>query len=419
MPAPAKYKSSFVNLIIERGQYYQASDLEALDAAALTSEKGGKPLVGYIGFDCTAPSLHVGSLTQIFLLRRLQQCGGQPIALMGSGTTRIGDPSDKNEARPVLTLERIAENKAGIQNVFSKYVDFGDGKAKMVDNIEWLENIGWLEMLSEIGRHFTINKMIALDIVKRRLDQESPITFLEFNYMLLQAYDFLELSRRYDCNLQMGGSDQWGNIIQGVELCRRADNKGVFGLTQPLLMNAAGQKMGKTAAGAVWLNEEMMPSFDFWQYWRNVDDADVGKLLRLLTELPLQEIEKLEALGGAEINEAKKILACEITAMCHGRGAADNALLTANAQFAGGGANDGLPEIVIVKSDLSNIASLFVLAGLAESNGEAKRLAKGGGLKIDDKTVNDVSIALPFTTLSQEIVKLSLGKKRHLNVILK
>ncbi|KAF0186310.1 MAG: tyrosyl-tRNA synthetase [Hyphomonadaceae bacterium] len=419
MPTPAKYKSSFVNLIIDRGQYYQASDLDALDAAALASEKGGKPLVGYIGFDCTAPSLHVGSLTQIFLLRRLQQCGGKPIALMGSGTTRIGDPSDKNEARPVLTLERIAENKAGIQSVFEKYIEFGANQAKMVDNIEWLENIGWLEMLAEIGRHFTINKMIALDIVKRRLDQESPITFLEFNYMLLQAYDFLELSRRYDCNLQMGGSDQWGNIIQGVELCRRADNKNVFALTQPLLMNAAGQKMGKTAAGAVWLNADMLSTFDFWQYWRNVDDADVGKLLRLLTELPLDEIARLEALGGAEINDAKKILAGEITALCHGREAADAALVTANAQFAGGGASEGLPEILIAKSDLSNIASLFVLAGLAESNGEAKRLAKGGGLKIEDKTISDVSLPIPDNLLSCYNIKLSLGKKRHLNVVLK
>ena len=404
-----------MNLIIERGQYYQASDLTALDAAAFDGENGGKPLIGYIGFDCTAPSLHVGSLTQILLLRRLQQCGGLPIALMGSGTTRIGDPSDKNEARPVLTLEKIAQNKAGIQSVFDKYIDFSPNAARMVDNIEWLENITWLEMLAEIGRHFTINKMIALDIVKRRLDAETPITFLEFNYMLLQAYDFLELSRRYDCNLQMGGSDQWGNIIQGVELCRRVDNKSVFAMTQPLLMNAAGQKMGKTASGAVWLNADMLPVFDFWQYWRNVDDADVGKLLRLLTELPLDECRRLEQLGGAEINEAKKILASEITKMLHGENEAQIALDTAQSQFAGSGASIGLPEIELGSFN-GSIAALFVAAGLVESNGEAKRLAKGGGLRIDDEIIIDVSKETPVEILSNKCAKLSLGKKKHLIV---
>ena len=418
MTKQSKYKSAFVNLLIDRGQFYQASDLDSLDNVAFEGEKGGKPLIGYIGFDCTAPSLHVGSLTQILLLRRLQQCGGTPIALMGSGTTRIGDPSDKNEARPILTHEKIAENKAGIQSVFDKYIDFGPKAAKMVDNIEWLENITWFDMLSQIGRHFTINKMIALDFVKRRLDQELPITFLEMNYMLVQAYDFLELSRRYDCNLQMGGSDQWGNIIQGVELCRRADQKEVFALTQPLLMNSAGQKMGKSAAGAIWLNQNMLPVFDFWQYWRNVADADVGKFFKLLTELPINECERLGALGGSDINTAKEILATEITKMLHGEENAQNALSAARAQFKGGGDTAGLPEVSLVDFE-GSIAALFVAAGLAASNGEAKRLASGGGLKIDDVIISDVSEPIDEQMRNSHKVKLSLGKKRHLNVIFK
>lgn len=416
MSIETKFKSAFVNLITERGQFYQASDLEALDKAALESEKGGKPLIGYIGFDCTAPSLHVGSLTQILLLRRLQQCGGKPIALMGSGTTRIGDPSDKNEMRPILTHEKIAQNKAGIQSVFDKYIEFGPNKAQMLDNIEWLEGVSWFDMLSQIGRHFTINKMIALDFVKRRLDQELPITFLEMNYMLVQAYDFLELSRRFDCNLQMGGSDQWGNIIQGVELCRRADQKEVFALTQPLLMNSAGQKMGKSAAGAIWLNKDMLPVFDFWQYWRNVDDSDVGKFLKLLTELSLDECERLSVLGGSEINIAKEVLATEITKMLHGEESAEQALLAAKAQFSGSGDSVGLPEIKLADFN-GSIAALFVATGLAASNGEAKRLASGGGLKIDDISIDDVSKPISNEMLKAGKLKLSLGKKRHINVL--
>jgi tyrosyl-tRNA synthetase len=409
-------KSDFVNLIIERGHYYQSSDLEGLDNAALVAQKGGKPLIGYIGYDCTAPSLHVGGLAQIMLMRRFQQCGGQPITLMGGATTRIGDPTDKNEARPMLTLEKIAQNKAGIQKVFDKYLEFGENKAKMVDNIEWIENVSWLEMLSQIGRHFTINKMVSMDIVKRRLEQELPITFLEFNYMLMQAYDFLELSRRYDCTLQMGGSDQWGNIIQGVELCRRADNRQVFALTQPLLMNSAGQKMGKSVSGAVWLDGDMLPVFDFWQYWRNVDDADVGKFMRLLTELPLDEISRLESLQGAEINQAKIILATEITKLLHGETEAQKALCAANSQFAGGGDANGLPEITIEPKDISSIAALFVAAGLCESNGEVKRLAKGNGIKIDDENISDVSAPID-NFIAKNNIKLSLGKKRHLKII--
>ncbi len=410
-----KPKSNFINLMIERGHYYQASDLEGLDKIAIENEKTGRDFIGYIGFDCTAPSLHVGSLTQIMILRRFQQCGGTPITLMGSGTTRIGDPSDKNEARPILSPAKIAENKAGIQKVFDKYLDFS--KAKMVDNIEWLEKISWLEMLAEIGRHFTINKMIALDIVKRRLDQEMPITFLEFNYMLLQAYDFLELSRRHNCILQLGGSDQWGNIIQGVELCRRTDGREVFGFTQPLLMNASGQKMGKTASGAVWLDKDMLPVFDFWQYWRNVEDADVGKLLRLFTELPLDEIRRLESLQGSEINEAKIILATEATALLHGADDANTAKFAAASQFGGGGEVGGIPELVINPSALSSIAALFVAAGLCESNGEAKRLAKGGGLKINDNNCADVSLPIPTNLYHDKSVKLSSGKKRHIRII--
>ncbi len=411
------HKSAFVQTLLERGHYYQATDLEALDAAALESERGGRALTGYIGYDCTAPSLHVGSLTQIMLMRRLQQCGGKPITLMGGGTTKVGDPSDKNEARPVLTQEVIDANKASIQTVFSKFLTFGEGPrdAIMVDNAQWLDEVKWLDMLREIGKHFTINKMISLDIVKRRLDQEVPITFLEFNYMLLQAYDFLELSRRYDCNLQMGGSDQWGNIVQGVELCRRVDERHVLGVTQPLLMNAAGQKMGKTANGAVWLNADMLSPFDYWQYWRNVDDADVEPLLKRMTDLPLDEVARLAALGGAEINLAKIVLATETTALLHGREAAEAAQATAAAQFGGGGADEGLPTVDLSEAPAS-LAALFVAAGLVDSNGEAKRQAKGGGLRVNDAVVQDVAGAIPPALSDGQEVKLSLGKKRHVMV---
>jgi tyrosyl-tRNA synthetase len=412
------HKSAFVQTLLERGHYYQATDLEALDAAALESERGGRALTGYIGYDCTAPSLHIGNLAQIILMRRLQQCGGRPIALMGGGTTKVGDPSDKNEARPVLTQEVIDANKASIQTVFSKFLTFGDGArdAIMVDNAGWLDEVKWMDMLREIGKHFTINKMIALDIVKRRLDAEMPITFLEFNYMLLQAYDFLELSRRHDCNLQMGGSDQWGNIVQGVELCRRVDERQVLGVTQPLLMNAAGQKMGKSANGAVWLNADMLSPFDYWQYWRNVDDSDVETMLKRMTDVPLDEIRRLAALEGAEINLAKIALATEVTAMLHGRQAADQAASTAAAQFGGGGADEGLPEFVMSGGVPASIAALFVAAGLVDSNGEAKRQAKGGGLRINDVAINDVGAGVPDALRDTGEIKLSLGKKRHVLV---
>lgn len=418
------HKSAFVQTLVARGHLYQATDLEALDAAALESERGGRPLTGYIGFDATAPSLHVGSLTQIMLLRRLQQCGGQPIALMGGGTTKVGDPSDKNEARPVLTQAVIDANKASIATVFAKFLTFGDGPrdAIMVDNADWLDGVKWLEMLRDIGRHFTINKMIALDIVKRRLDAEVPITFLEFNYMLLQAYDFLELSRRHGCNLQMGGSDQWGNIVQGVELCRRTDGREVLGLTQPLLMSASGQKMGKTASGAVWLNADgpegfRLAPFDYWQYWRNVEDADVGPLLRRMTDVPLEEVARLEALGGGEVNEAKIALATEATALLHGRAAADAARATAAAQFGAGGDLSALPVVEIAPGAMPATANaLFVLAGLVASNGEAKRQIAGGGLKVDDAPLSDPAAPVPAALVQGGTVKLSLGRKRHVLV---
>lgn len=412
------HKSAFVQTLLERGHYYQSTDLEALDRAALESERGGRALTGYIGYDCTAPSLHIGSLTQIMLMRRLQQCGGKPITLMGGGTTKVGDPSDKNEARPVLTNDVIDANKAGIQTVFAKFLTFGDGPrdAIIVDNALWLDEVKWLDMLREIGKHFTINKMIALDIVKRRLDNEVPITFLEFNYMLLQAYDFLELSRRFDCNLQMGGSDQWGNIVQGVELVRRVDEKQVLGVTQPLLMNSAGQKMGKTANGAVWLNADLLSPFDYWQYWRNVDDGDVETLLKRMTDVPLDEVARLAALQGSEINIAKITLATEATAMLHGREAAEQATATAAAQFGGGGADAGLPEFVLSGDLPTSIAALFVSVGLVDSNGEAKRQAKGGGLRINDVAIGDVAAGVPSSLRDTGEIKLSLGKKRHVLV---
>ncbi len=417
------HKSEFVNTLIARGHLYQATDLEGLDAAALASERGGPPLVGYIGFDCTAPSLHVGHLLQIMLLRRLQQCGGKPIALMGGGTTRVGDPSDKNEARPLLTLDTIAANKAEIAKVFSRFLTFGQGRCDAIqpDNADWLAEVRWLDMLRDIGRHFTINKMVGLEFVKRRLDAEQPITFLEFNYMLLQAYDFLELARRYDCSLQMGGSDQWGNIVQGVELCRRAEDRAVFGLTQPLLMSASGQKMGKTAGGAVWLNAEMLSPFDYWQYWRNVDDADVGRLLRVLTDTPLEEIVRLEALQGAEINDAKKLLADETTKLLHGEAAAAAAASAAAASFGAGGDIAGLPRFPISPAQLTGgylITAALVDVGLAVSKSEAKRLVEQGGVSVNGRVVrNGLEPVTPAFINADGEILWSRGKKRVIQAL--
>jgi tyrosyl-tRNA synthetase len=408
------YKSEFIAKLIERQFMHQCTDLEALDT--LTAKK---PVTAYIGFDCTAPSLHVGSLVSIMLLRLLQQTGHKPIVLMGGGTTKVGDPSGKDESRKLLDDAAIATNMAGIKSVFANYLTFGDGPtdAVMVNNADWLEGLHYVDFLRDYGRHFTINRMLGFDSVKLRLEREQPLTFLEFNYMILQAYDFLELARRNDCVLQMGGSDQWGNIVNGVELGRRVAEKQLFGLTTPLLTTSSGAKMGKTADGAVWLNEDALSSYDYWQYWRNTEDADVGKFLRLFTELPISEIKRLESLEGAEINEAKKILADEATRLCRGADAATQARATAETTFEQGGMGETLPSVDVPKAELEagiGVLALFTKAGLSASNGEARRLVQGGGAKINDKPVTDVQATVSLATLNSEgVIKLSSGKKRH------
>jgi tyrosyl-tRNA synthetase len=407
------FKSEFLRDLHARGYIHQVTDADALDAAALKGR-----IVAYAGFDCTAASLHVGHLISIMMLRRLQQAGHKPIVLLGGGTTKVGDPSGKDEARKLLTQKEIDANKAGIGRVFARYLTFGDGAsdAVMVDNDDWLKNLRYVKFLREYGRHFTINRMLTFDSVKLRLEREQPLTFLEFNYMLLQAYDFLELHRRHGCTLQMGGSDQWGNIVNGVELARRVDGAEVFGLTTPLLTTSSGAKMGKTAGGAVWLNADMLPVYDFWQFWRNAEDAKVSSLLRLFTDLPMAKIEKLEALQGAQINEAKKALATEVTALAHGRAAAEEAAETARAAFVDGAAAEGLPTVEISKAELEaglGLVAAFVRAGLAASNGEAKRLLQGGGLKVNDKTAADERARLTVADASAGVIKLSAGKKRH------
>ena len=408
------YKSEFIAKLIERQFMHQCTDLDALDA--LTAKK---PVTAYIGFDCTAPSLHVGSLVSIMLLRLLQQTGHKPIVLMGGGTTKVGDPSGKDESRKLLDDAAIAANMAGIKSVFTNYLTFGDGPtdAVMVNNADWLEDLHYVDFLRDYGRHFTINRMLGFDSVKLRLEREQPLTFLEFNYMILQAYDFLELARRNDCVLQMGGSDQWGNIVNGVELGRRVAEKQLYGLTTPLLTTSSGAKMGKTADGAVWLNEDALSSYDYWQYWRNTEDADVGKFLRLFTELPISEIERLESLEGAEINEAKKILADEATKLCRGADAATQARTTAVTTFEQGGMGETLPSVDVPKVELEagiGVLALFTKAGLSASNGEARRLVQGGGAKINDKPVTDVHATVSLAEVnSQGVIKLSSGKKRH------
>ena len=406
-------RSEFLHTLEARGFIQDCTDFEALDAR-LMAGKGSAPVAGYIGFDCTAPSLHVGSLIQIMMLRWLQNTGGRPICLMGGGTTRIGDPSFKDEARPLLDADGIAANMVGIRRVFDRYVRFGDGPtdAVMPDNNDWLDGLKYIEFLRDYGRHFSVNRMLSFDSVRLRLDREQNLSFLEFNYMLLQAYDFLELHRRLGCALQMGGSDQWGNIVNGVDLTRRVAGAEVFGLTSPLLTTADGKKMGKTAAGAVWLNAEMLSPYDFWQFWRNTADADVGRFLKLYTELPLDEIARLARLGGAEINEAKKILAGEITALAHGRAAADAAEATARETFEQGGAGADLPSVVVPAVDAAVVA-LLVQAGLAASNKEAKRLIAEGGARVDDQPVTDPAAIVTAARLAQGPVKLSAGKKRH------
>lgn len=407
-------RSEFLKRVQDRGYMHQCTDFEALDTMAAE-----KPVTAYIGFDCTAASLHVGSLVSIMLLRHFQQSGHKPIVLMGGGTTKVGDPSGKDESRQLLTEEKIAENMAGIKQVFAKYLTFGDGPtdAVMVNNADWLDTLNYIEFLRDYGPHFTINRMMSFDSVKLRLEREQPLTFLEFNYMILQAYDFAELARRQNCTLQMGGSDQWGNIVNGVELGRRVDGKHLFGLTTPLLTTASGAKMGKTAAGAVWLNEDMCSPYDYWQFWRNTEDADVGKFLRLFTELPLDEIARLEALEGVDINEAKKVLATEATILAHGADAAATAVETAEKTFEQGKLSADLPTTEIPQSDLDAgipAFQLFVRADLAKSNGEARRLIKGGGGKLNDKGIGDETQTITSAALNDDgVLKLSAGKKRH------
>ncbi len=406
------FKSEFLRTLDERGFIHQLSHPEELDAAAV---KGG--LTAYIGFDCTAPSLHIGSLVQIMLLHWLQKTGGRPIALMGGGTTKVGDPTGKDESRKLLTAEDIGKNMDGIKGVFGKFMTFGAGRtdAVMVNNDDWLSQLAYIDFLRDYGRHFSVNRMLTFDSVKLRLEREQSFSFLEFNYMILQAYDFLELNRRHGCQLQMGGSDQWGNIINGVELVRRVDAKDAFALTTPLLTTAAGAKMGKTAAGAVWLNAEMLAPYDYWQFWRNTEDADVGKFLKLFTELPIDEIARLAALAGAEINEAKKVLANEATAMLHGRQAADDAAAAAKTTFEQGGLATGLPTIVVPQLAAGvGVLSAFVTAGLVASNSEARRQVKAGGLRVNETVVADEKAMLSTRDLTPEgVIKLSLGKKKH------
>ncbi len=408
-------RSDFLRVLTERGYIHQCSDLAGLDEQARKGE-----VTAYIGFDCTAASLHVGSLLQIMMLRWLQKTGGKPVPLMGGGTTRVGDPSGKDESRKILSLEDIENNKTGIKAVFSKFLTFGDGAkdAIMPDNAEWLTKLNYIDFLRDVGRHFSVNRMMSMDSVKMRLERDQELSFLEFNYMCLQSYDFVELNRRYDCNLQMGGSDQWGNIVTGVDLGRRMGTPQLYALTSPLLTTASGAKMGKTAAGAIWLNADMLSPWDYWQFWRNTEDRDVGRFLRLFTEMPLDEIARLEALQGAEINEAKKILATEACAMLHGREQAERATETARQTFEEGVTSTDLPHIDIETSALASglgVLSAFVEAGLVQSTGEARRQIKGGGLRVNDVIVADDRMSLTAADLNDSgSIKLSLGKKRHI-----
>jgi tyrosyl-tRNA synthetase len=403
----SEFQSELLRSLSARGYIHQVTDPAALDALA------GKQIVPiYVGFDATASSLHVGNLVSVMLLRRVQQAGHKPIVIMGGGTTKIGDPSGKDEVRKMLDAEGIAANIASIRRAFEQLLTFGDGPtdAIMVNNDEWLSRLGYIDLLRDVGRHFTINRMLTFDSVKLRLDREQPLTFLEFNYMILQAYDFLELSRRYGCRAQMGGSDQWGNIVNGVELARRIDGTEVFGLTTPLITKADGSKMGKSVSGAVWLNEDRLPHFDYWQFWRNTDDRDVGKFLRLFTDVPLDEIARLEALEGAEINHAKVVLATEATKLCRGAQAALDAQTTAEQTFVAGGAGEGLPRLRIAEGQIGIVHALTVL-GFAASNGEARRKIAEGAVRLNDIAIHDEKHEI---VLDQEApVKISLGKKRH------
>jgi tyrosyl-tRNA synthetase len=409
-PTAFKPRSDLVRTLMERGHIYQATDLGGLDAAAL---KG--PITGYIGFDATAPSLHVGSLVQIMTLRRLQQTGHRPIVLMGGGTTKVGDPSDKASQRPLLTDEAIGVNLAGIRRAFTPFVAFGAGPtdAVWVNNADWLEKLGYIEFLRDYGVHFTINKMLTLEFVRTRIENEQPLTFLEFNYMLMQAADFLELNRRHGCMLQFGGSEQWGNIVNGVDLIRRVEGREAFGVTAPLVTTASGAKMGKTVDGAVWLNAELRGPYDYWQFWRNTEDADVGRFLRLFTDLPLDEIGRLEALAGAEINEAKKVLAGEATTLLHGREAAASAAGAARAAFEEGRLSPDLPTVELTSAQIDSMsnAALMLAAGFATSNGDARRQIAGGAFRIDGVKVADADARVVLAGSEAELRKGNARKR--------
>jgi tyrosyl-tRNA synthetase len=408
-------RSDFLAALTERGFIHQCTDSEGLDALCAAG-----PIRAYIGFDCTADSLHVGSLVQIMMLHWLQKTGHKPIVLMGGGTTKIGDPSGRDETRQLLTHEGIQANKAGIFKVFEKFLTFSDDQAIMVDNDDWLSELKYIPLLRDVGRHFSVNRMLTMDSVKNRLEREQPLTFLEFNYMILQSYDFVELSKRYGCVLQMGGSDQWGNIVSGSDLGRRMEQPQLYGLTTPLITTADGGKMGKTAAGAVWLNEDRLSVYDYWQFWRNTLDADVGKFLKLFTVLPMDEIAKLEALEGAELNEAKKVLATEATALLHGRAKAEEAAETARKAFEEGAQAEGLPTVRVAAADLEDgipAFNLFQRAGLASSGGEARRLVRGGGARLNDVALSDENRVIGTADLTEAgALKLSAGRKRHVLV---
>ncbi len=408
------YKSDFLRELDAREYIHQISDAEGLDRLASQNQ-----VVAYVGYDCTAPSLHVGHLLSIMMLHWLQKTGNKPVALMGGGTTRVGDPSGRDETRKILSYEEIDSNKEKIRTTFDKFLRFGKGKtdAVMADNAEWLTKLNYIEMLRDIGRHFSVNRMLTMDSVKLRIEREHELSFIEFNYMILQSYDYVELARRYGCNLQMGGSDQWGNIVNGIDLGRRMGTQQLYALTCPLLTTSSGSKMGKTAAGAVWLNADMLSPYDYWQFWRNTEDGDVERFLKLFTTLPLPEIAKLAALKGSEINEAKKVLANEATALMHGRAAAEKAAETARMTFEEGGLSQSLPTVEIKRAEIEKglgVLAAFVQTGLVVSTSEARRQIKGGGLKVNDVSVADEKMTLSPKSLTPEgVIKLSLGKKKH------
>src|SRR5918999_1068628 len=406
-------KSEFLHVLAERGYIHQCSDIEALDARAAQ-----RKVIAYVGYDCTAPSLHIGHLLSIMMLHWLQQTGGKPITLMGGGTTRVGDPSGRDETRKILSVEQIDANKESIKGVFSRLLTFGQGRhdAIMIDNAEWLAPLNYISFLRDVGRHFSVNRMLAMDSVKLRLEREQELSFIEFNYMILQSYDFVELARRYGCNLQMGGSDQWGNIATGVDLGRRMGTHQLYALTCPLLTTASGAKMGKTAAGAVWLSAELLSPYDYWQYWRNVEDADVARFLKLFTTLPLDEIARLAALRGAEINEAKKVLASEATALLHGRAKAEAAAETARKTFEQGTFAEGLPTYTMRVGDGVGMLKLFVDAGLASSNTEMRKAVANNAISINDVKISDPGYVVSDKDFVGGVAKLSFGKKKHVLV---